>query len=260
MFNVLVDDSPRRISEHDNSDFSTFQILLVADILVSGEQNLEARVLCKREPLPFEIVSHPRSLASVTSWPVSESAMPDGTPWSKRMRIRRSGGIWLDKRRCVKAAGREFENCNDLLACNVELLDDFFDVGTGFQVFKNRGDWHTRVLKNPCTAAAVGNAFYCGTLRPIKNSHTILPFHRTVYAFPTSTRTVLLGSPVRVALEATDGGRMQPNYTQLLQLALVPGVFALSGALIGALISGYFNLHAKRKEYVNDYYTSNWSA
>jgi hypothetical protein len=63
-----------------------------------------------------------------------------------------------------------------------------------------------------------------------------------------------------VALEATDGGRMQPIYTQILQLALVPGVFALSVALIGALISGYFNLHAKRKEYVNDYYTSNWSA
>jgi hypothetical protein len=47
---------------------------------------------------------------------------------------------------------------------------------------------------------------------------------------------------------------MQPNALQLMQLAIVSGGFALVGALLGAMISGYFNLRAKRNEYINEYY------
>jgi hypothetical protein len=47
---------------------------------------------------------------------------------------------------------------------------------------------------------------------------------------------------------------MQPSEHQLMLLALVSGGFALLGALAGTLVTGVFNLRAKRNEYVNDYY------
>jgi hypothetical protein len=47
---------------------------------------------------------------------------------------------------------------------------------------------------------------------------------------------------------------MQPSAHQLMLLALVSGGFALLGALVGTLISGFFSLRVKRNEYVNDYY------
>jgi hypothetical protein len=39
-----------------------------------------------------------------------------------------------------------------------------------------------------------------------------------------------------------------------MQIALISGAFALLGALFGTLLTGVFNLRAKRNEYVNDYY------
>jgi len=47
---------------------------------------------------------------------------------------------------------------------------------------------------------------------------------------------------------------MQPTPYQLIQIALISGGFALGGAMLGALLSGFYNLRAKRNEYVNDYY------
>ena len=47
---------------------------------------------------------------------------------------------------------------------------------------------------------------------------------------------------------------MQPSAHQLMLLALVSGGFALLGALVGTLITGFFSLRAKQNEYVNDYY------
>src|ERR1017187_804264 len=47
---------------------------------------------------------------------------------------------------------------------------------------------------------------------------------------------------------------MQPTAHQLMLLAVVSGGFALLGALLGTLITGFFSLRAKRVEYVNEYY------
>jgi hypothetical protein len=47
---------------------------------------------------------------------------------------------------------------------------------------------------------------------------------------------------------------MQPSADQLMMLALVSGGFALLGALLGTLTTGFFSLWAKRNEYVNEYY------
>jgi hypothetical protein len=47
---------------------------------------------------------------------------------------------------------------------------------------------------------------------------------------------------------------MQPIAHQVMLLALIPGGFALIGALLGTLITGFFRLRSERNEYVNDYY------
>ena len=47
---------------------------------------------------------------------------------------------------------------------------------------------------------------------------------------------------------------MEPNVSELFQIAFVTGGCALLGALVGATIAGYFTLRAKRNEFVNDYY------
>jgi hypothetical protein len=46
---------------------------------------------------------------------------------------------------------------------------------------------------------------------------------------------------------------MQSSMHDLSQVALVSGS-ALFGVLVGALVSGYFTLRAKRNEYLNDFY------
>ena len=47
---------------------------------------------------------------------------------------------------------------------------------------------------------------------------------------------------------------MQGSLSQLVQLALISGGFALCGGLLGAIIVGAYSLRAKRNEYLNDYY------
>src|SRR5271170_3971288 len=86
---------------------------------------------------PLESLSHPRSIASVTSWPESGPAMPLGVPWSKRMRISRRRCA-NSHRRSVEAAGGKFEHGLNLLPRYVKLLDDFLYARTRLKVFKYR--------------------------------------------------------------------------------------------------------------------------
>jgi hypothetical protein len=74
-------------------------------------------------------------------------------------------------------ARREFENSVDLLAGHMELIDDFLDARTRFEVFENRSHGHPGVAKNPGSATPVRHAFHRETLRPIESCHvsTSLP-------------------------------------------------------------------------------------
>jgi hypothetical protein len=47
---------------------------------------------------------------------------------------------------------------------------------------------------------------------------------------------------------------MEPNAHELMQIASITGGCALFGAMLGAVIAGYFSLRSKRNEFVNDYY------
>jgi Protein of unknown function (DUF3738) len=57
--------------------------------------------------------------------------------------------------------------------CDVELLDDFFDGGSGFEVFEHGGHRHPGIAKYPCAIQCARHAFNCGALGPIESCHTV---------------------------------------------------------------------------------------
>lgn len=50
------------------------------------------------------------------------------------------------------------------------------------------------------------------------------------------------------------GPQIQSSPHDMLLIAWITAGCALFGALVGSLLSGYFTLRAKRKEYLNDFY------
>src|SRR5271166_985314 len=129
---------------------------------------------------PLESLSHPRSLAFVTEWPGRNRAMPLGVTWSKRMSI--DGGMCSKGGGWIKAAGGKFKHRVDLFPRDVELLDDFFYGGPGFEVFEHGGHWHPGISKHPCATEPPRHAFNGGTLGPIESCHvfTLLFLSTTV--------------------------------------------------------------------------------
>src|SRR5271157_3159718 len=111
---------------------------------------------------PLVSVSHPRSLAFVTVWPERNRAMPLGVTWSKRMSIHRE--ICGRSRDRIKAAGGKFKYRVDLFPRDVELLNDFFYGGPGFEIFEHGRNRHTDVLEHPCAAESSRHAFNGRTL------------------------------------------------------------------------------------------------
>ncbi len=124
---------------------------------------------------PLEILSQPRSMARVTSWPVSESAIPLGVPWSNRTRIADNGRVNTGWPR-LSASGGEIEHGLNLLACHVKLLDDFLNVGAGSKILEYSGNRHPGIPKHPRATQPPRHAFHCRTLRPVKSCHFQVPF------------------------------------------------------------------------------------
>src|ERR1035441_5270350 len=85
---------------------------------------------------PLVRVSHPRSLALVTVWPVRNRAMPRGVTWSKRMSIRPRGFCSRQGGRSKTASGK-FQHRIDLFARHVELLDNFVYRRAGLDILKD---------------------------------------------------------------------------------------------------------------------------
>jgi hypothetical protein len=78
--------------------------------------------------------------------------MPRGVTWSKRMSIH--GGVWSGKggRVRIETAGGKFKYRIDLLACDVELVNDLVYGGSGLEVLEYGGDGHSGIAKYPCPA------------------------------------------------------------------------------------------------------------
>jgi hypothetical protein len=62
----------------------------------------------------------------------------------------------------IGTAGREFEYGLDLFARDWELLTEFLNGYTVFQILEHDGNGHARSLENPRAAYSSGNGFNCG--------------------------------------------------------------------------------------------------
>src|SRR4051812_35187970 len=83
--------------------------------------------------------------------------------WSKRM----STG-W--NRLSAETLRHEVEHCGDLLARDVELLDNLVDADI-LEVLDDRGHRQARAFEHPGTAHLAWDAFDGWTLRPVKRCH-----------------------------------------------------------------------------------------
>jgi|GEM_PF-6607302 len=101
------------------------------------------------------------------------------------MRIRGSNR-WSGGR-YVETACRKMKHRNNLLAGHMKLVNDFFDTQSGFEVFENRSNGHTGILKHPSAATPAWHAFHRGT------EAGSLP-----YLFPITKFTVLTCPPFTV--------------------------------------------------------------
>src|ERR1039458_10553086 len=84
---------------------------------------------------PLTSRSHPRSIASTTTWPLSAYRSGAGVPLSKSMSIGHWGGRLCRKR--IKASRRKFNHCNHLFVGQLEPLHDLADRGTHLQNVKD---------------------------------------------------------------------------------------------------------------------------
>src|SRR5271165_700425 len=123
---------------------------------------------------PLESVSHPRSLASVTVWPVRWEDNGAGVLWSKSTSIGRGRGYRLDRNLLsIEAAGGKFQNLDYLVPLDVKPLRNLIDGGSGLEVFEHGGHGHPGIAKHPCAAESPRHAFNGGTLGPIESCHVL---------------------------------------------------------------------------------------
>src|SRR5450432_1296750 len=99
---------------------------------------------------PLVSISHPRSLVFVTVWPGRNRAIPRGVTWSKRMSI--NWRFCSGDRDRIKTAGGKCQYRVDLFPSDVELLNDFLNGCSGFEVFEYGRHGHPGVAKYPCGA------------------------------------------------------------------------------------------------------------
>jgi hypothetical protein len=146
----------RAAGQYNNRDFPAPEVLLIANTLTGGEEQVKRRFLGELQQ--FVSRSQPRAFAAITVRPGSSLARPRGVPWSKRMSIdgrRRGGGNWIR----LEALSYKLEYGFDLLAGHVELVHDFLNAHV-FEVLEDGGDWHTCILKYPRAANLTRDTFY----------------------------------------------------------------------------------------------------
>src|ERR1017187_7820329 len=84
---------------------------------------------------PLRSRSHPRSMASTTTWPLSAYRSGAGVPLSKSMSIGHGDGGLHRKR--IKASRRKFNHRNHLFAGQMKPLHDLADRGSHFQIVED---------------------------------------------------------------------------------------------------------------------------
>ena len=152
------------VADDDDGDFPSGQILLIAHVLVGGNEYFEplglrnVEQVAVRQPVPSQI----SRLGDDVDFRWSRRGA--GVLWSKRTRIGQLSWFLRQGGRRVETAGREFKHTYDLLPSEVEPLHDFLDAGARFEVLKDDGNRHAGVAKDPGAADLAGDAFDGGAL------------------------------------------------------------------------------------------------
>jgi hypothetical protein len=136
------------------------KILLIAHILVSREQEIEAGLFrCDQQ---IAIAKHIPALLSRCADCVALKVWTD-RDW--RCLIEENEHLGCVCGGSIETAHGEFDDCFDLLAVeSVEPFHDVVDIGACFDVLEDRGDRHTGALEDPRAAKFAGDALYCGAL------------------------------------------------------------------------------------------------
>jgi hypothetical protein len=86
---VVLNLWPARGWQYDHGNSTSGELLLMAQILVCGDQHVEDAASAASSNSPLPSVDHPRSYAVPTVCPTNASRSGTGVPWSKRMVISR---------------------------------------------------------------------------------------------------------------------------------------------------------------------------
>jgi hypothetical protein len=113
-FDIAAQNRQLLIAEHDKRDCPSRQVLLIAQVFVGRQQNIKDRASAAAISSPFDVRSHPRSMASTTTWPVRACRSGAGVPLSKRMNIDHGGTARNSG--SVEAARRELDHGDDLVS------------------------------------------------------------------------------------------------------------------------------------------------
>ena len=162
--------------QHDDRHSAIGELLLMAQILVGGDQNVKRRAFRSRQQLP---VAHrrPPTLVCRTDG-VSGQRVPqrDGRALVEQDRHR------LGRRPAQPSGGRQTvfsvgEDGQDLIARDAgEPLQEVVDGGARFQVLEQGAHGDARLFEDPGAADPVSHPFNDRTRLPIQHAVSIEPF------------------------------------------------------------------------------------
>ena len=152
------------ISDDHKSNFATFQILLVTQVLVCSQQQIEPCRLCCGDQVAIG-KSAPATFNRLLNHVVREGVTGGGagTPLSKRMSI--GGNVRRTRSRgSIKAARCEFQDCNHLLPRQMKPVHNLADRCSGLKIVKHYGDGGARFPEHPGTGTFARDALHGGAL------------------------------------------------------------------------------------------------
>jgi len=168
LLEVQFHDGPLRSAEHDKGYPAAFKVLLVAHVLVGGYKHVKTGLLGSGQQVAVaqRIPSPVFRLRDYVAGQGPRDAL-------RRHMVKENEHSRGDRR--VEAPGGELKHGVDLFPRDIELLNDLFYGGSGFEVLEHGGHGHAGVLEHPCAAQSAGNAFDGGALGPIESCHALYP-------------------------------------------------------------------------------------
>jgi hypothetical protein len=159
----VLDNAPVVRAQHQDSDSSGGEVLLVGQFLIRCDEKLKSILLGRRQ-----------ERAVVQARPTAERRRHHRVPRIDQQAAtsvaRSRPGEFSCRARCFGALRREIEHGQDLFAAHWEILKYLVERGA-LPILENGSYWNTRSAKQPSAADLARNALDCPALRPIDGSH-----------------------------------------------------------------------------------------